>query len=80
MEAIFEAYAYAVVVGTLAVSCAVIYILKVLNIGDHYVISPLIGSALGIIILLVSPMAYIAAFIVSGVVTLASSLILHHFW
>ena len=80
MGAIFEAYAYAVILGIIAISSAIIYIFRVFGIGDHYFVSPLIGVVIGVVIVLISPMAYIAAFIVSGIATIASSFFLERVW
>jgi hypothetical protein len=80
MGELFEMYAYAVIIGVIAIASAVTYLAKLIGFGDHAFVSPLIGSVLGIVVALLFPTAYIAAFVVAGVVSLLSNIILSKVW
>lgn len=80
MGAIFEVYAYAILIGVIAIASAASYILKLIGIGDHGFVAGAIGFVLGAIIVLISPTGYIASFIVAGVASIVSNIILTQIW
>jgi hypothetical protein len=67
-----------ILVSILIIDGAIAKIMDYIGIGEHPFLSTIIGSALGFVVLWLSPTAGIAAIIVAGVATIASNLVLTH--
>ena len=73
---IFESFALILIMGVICAAWLVSTIIdKIFGIGFYPILSTIIGSVVGIVILLIWPLAGVAAMIAAGVVALITSIV-----
>ena len=78
LEQLYYELFYLLVLCLFFLSIAIAELAYVIGIGDFRLIPAVIGTAGGFVVLLISPSLIIAAFIVSGVVTIGSNLLISY--
>jgi hypothetical protein len=69
---------YIILVAIVMIDGAIAKLMRFIGIGEHPYLSTIIGSAIGFVVIWISPTAGIAAMIVAGVATIGSNLLLTH--
>lgn len=76
MGQLFTDFAYLFLFGVVACAFAVAELAELIGFGSHRIVSTLIGSVVGIIILFAAPTAAVVAMIVAAAVSLIASIVL----